>query len=206
MVTALMITFNDMPLIKNAIESIYNKVEKIIVVDGKYKDFPDFTGQLYSTDGTIEYLAEIDKVELRFGANLYESEKRNLYFKGIEDGTKVLVLDADEIVENEIDDFKSDIALVRFSELNDKREQRLATRLFKYREGMRYGGVHFIIEYNGKLFNKRHKAEADFTQEKVNTKIIHLSKLREETRKYYKTIYYKTLGVREAQYKKDNYE
>ena len=133
-----MICYNDMPLIEKAIKSVYDKVDKIIAVDGRYKDFTDWTGQWYSTDGTIEFLANLPKVELRFAANLYESDKRNEYLKGLEDGQTVLVLDTDEIVEGDIPELKSDIGLVRFSELNDRREMRLATRLFKYRNGMKY--------------------------------------------------------------------
>ena len=107
-----MITYNDMPLIEKAIKSVYDKVDKIIAVDGRYKDFTDWTGQWYSTDGTIEFLAGLPKVELRFAANLYESDKRNEYLKGLEDGQTVMVLDADEIVEGDIPELKADIGLV----------------------------------------------------------------------------------------------
>ena len=201
-----MICYNDMPLIEKAIKSVYDKVDKIIAVDGRYKDFTDWTGQWYSTDGTIEFLAGLPKVELRFAANLYESDKRNEYLKGLEDGQTVMVLDTDEIVEGDIPELKSDIGLVRFSELNDRREMRLATRLFRYRNGMKYTGVHFIIEVDGKLFNKRTRAEDGFSSEKVDTKIIHFASLRDEARKLYKSEYYKTLGVREAQYQRSRYD
>jgi len=207
MITALMVTFNDMPLLQRAIKSIYGKVDKIICVDGRYKDFPDFTGHLYSTDGTIEYLRSLNKVELRFVANIYQSDKRNEYLRDLRRGQTVLMIDADEIVEGNIPELNSDIGLVKFSELNNRYEKWLATRLFKYHEGMKYGGVHFILEVNGKLFNKRRSAENGFTSEKVSgMKIIHLAILRDKSRKYYKSQFYKTSGPREAQYKKASYE
>ena len=66
--------YNDMPLIKNCIESIYSQVDKIIAIDGSYADFPDGSG--YSTDGTIEYLTSLDKVELITTFGLSEVAKR----------------------------------------------------------------------------------------------------------------------------------
>ncbi len=75
MLIATIITYNDWPLIKNCVESIKDKVDKIIAVDGRYRDFPDTNGD-YSTDGTIEYLSGINNLELVFESGIDEVVKR----------------------------------------------------------------------------------------------------------------------------------
>lgn len=39
MLIATIITYDDFPLIKDCIESIEDKVDKIVIVDGKFEDF-----------------------------------------------------------------------------------------------------------------------------------------------------------------------
>ena len=75
MLIATIITYNDMPLIKDCIESVWDKVDKIVVVDGKFRDFPGT--KKISTDGTIGYLSQIEKVEIMLTTDLTEIEKRN---------------------------------------------------------------------------------------------------------------------------------
>jgi hypothetical protein len=202
MITACLITYNDMPLVKQCIGSIYGQVDNIIAIDGRYSDFPG--SEWYSTDGTIEYLQGLDKVDLRFGANLYEANKRNLYLKGLAHDQTVLVIDTDEVVEGNICELNADVGLVKF--YDGKHCQQLATRIFKYKDGMKYTGVHFILEVNGRLFNKRSIAEKGWTQELVDDfKMIHLRYDRPDQRQLDKKRYYKKLIQREAKYKKANF-
>lgn len=72
MLVATIVTYNDMPLIKDCIESVRNKVDRIVVVDGKYRDFPG--EENFSTDGTLEYLSGLN-IEILFSYGLDEVEK-----------------------------------------------------------------------------------------------------------------------------------
>jgi hypothetical protein len=195
-----------MPILKQCIESVYDQVDKIIAVDGKYKDFPNYSW--YSTDGTIEYLSSLDKVELVFAADLFEDDKRNVYMDMLKTGDTVLVLDGDEVVEGNIRKLPlgTDIGLVQLGEPNRK-YKRLATRFFKYRRGLRHNGIHFIITIDGKWFNNRCHALNGFRERNINTfKIDHLHRLRGRTRKEQKQLYRASARARECQFKIMPYE
>ena len=204
MITVCIVTYNDMPLIRKCIQSIYKQVDRIIAIDGRYMDFPDI--EWYSTDGTIEYLKSLNKIDLRFGAKLFEADKRNLYLDGLKNGQTVLMLDADEEIKGTLREPKADIGIVKFFEPYDRIGQKFATRLFRYRDGMKYSGVHFILTVDNKLFNKRNRAENGFTQENVDDfKIMHLARLRSTTRRYHKALYQRNLTKREAVYKRASF-
>jgi len=195
-----------MPILKKCVESVYEQVDRIIAVDGRYKDFPgDFW---YSTDGTIEYLLSLDKVEFIFAADLYEAEKRNIYMDMLNAGDTVLILDGDEIVQGCIRklDKNTDIGLVFLGEPG-QRYKRLATRFFKYRKHLRHNGIHFILEIKGKWFNNRCHAVNNFKDKNINTfKIHHLHRKRNKTRKELKEIYKLSARSRELQFKIAPYE
>ena len=196
-----------MPLLRQCVQSVYGQVDKIIAVDGKYRDFPN--SNWYSTDGTIEYLWGLDKVELLFAADLFESDKRNVYMDALNPGDTVLVLDGDEIVDGSIRklDSRVDIGLVRLGEPNDRQPKRIATRFFKYRKGLKHNGIHFIMEVNGKWFNNRRHAVNGFKDRNVNTfRINHFHRSRKRTRKEQKEIYRESARKREGQYKIAPYE
>ncbi len=199
--------YNDWPLIKGCVESVINQADRIIAVDGKYRDFPD--GSQYSTDGTIEYLSSLDKVELYFAADLFEADKRNVYMDMLSSGDTVLVLDADEYVEGTIKKLPrgTDIGLVKLGEPDRRIHKRLATRFFRYRKGLRHNGIHFILEVDGKWFNNRCNAVNGFKEKKINTfEIMHLTRKRSRVRKVLKEEYKKTARSREEQFKIMPYE
>ncbi len=199
-----MITYNDIEVIKDSIGSIYHQVDEIIAVDGKYSEFIDDDNEWYSTDGTLEYLESLDKVKLLFGAGLLEHEKRNMYIDLLNDGDMVLVLDSDEIVEGKLEELPLgiDIGLVEFKDL--KHTKYLATRLFRYREGLRYRGVHYILQDElGRPFNAHNRAEPPYTSKRINGFCIrHKWSLRNDLRKLYKSRYYKKLNMRETAYRR----
>ena len=198
--------YNDYPLIKSSIGSIIDQVDRIIAVDGRYKDFPG--GSWYSTDDTIEYLSKLEKVELIFAANLFEADKRNIYMDMLKPGDTVLVLDADEYIEGSIKklDKRVDIGLVLLGGPG-QRYKRLATRFFTYRKDLRHSGIHFILTVDGKWFNNRCHAVNGFSQRNINTfKIHHLHKKRSRVRKEQKGKYRKLCRARESQYKIAPYE
>ena len=197
---ACMITYNDMPVIKDSIRSIYDQVERIVVVDGRYKDFPG--DSWLSDDGTFEYLQSLDKITMIAGSSYLENEKRNLYLTQIDDGQAVLVLDADEVVVGTLCEPKADIGLVKFKA--DNYTKYLATRLFIYREGFLYRGVHYVLQdKEGRPFNSHMRAEPPFTSEYIDSFYIeHRQHKRSDERKFDKKQYYRKLRIREQAYRK----
>jgi len=206
MITICINCYNDMPLLKGCIESVYNQVDRIIVVDGRYRDFPGNKQSWYSTDGTIEYLHSLDKVELLFGAELFEADKRNIYMADLNEGDTVLVLDGDEVVKGIIEELDKniDIGLVV---LGSPKYGRVATRFFRYRKDLRHEGIHFILTIDGKWFNNRRHAVNGFTEKKIQSFMIeHLGRQRSKEREFQKKQYKKVARMRESQYKIASYE
>jgi len=189
--------YNDMPLIVQCIESIYSQVDRIIVVDGSYIDFP---GSGSSTDGTIEFLDSIEKVQLITTIGLSEIQKRNKYLEPLSDGDIVINLDSDEVLVGNIPTLDCDFAIIDLKDGHSKHIQRRATRFFKFRIGMHYENVHYTLYWNGKIINKLHQViNKDFTFEYIKDfYMIHNWHLRDELRKHNKSIYYKKLVKLEA--------
>jgi len=198
MLVATIICFNDYPLIVDCIKSIYDKVDKIIAVDGAYDDFPCDIN--YSTDGTLEYLDSLDKVELILAPGLAEVAKRNLYLEPLKDGDTVLNIDADEVLIGDIPPLTSDFGIVDWHDGHSKHIQRRVTKIFKYRTGMRYNHCHYTLYYNEQIVNKLHEViNKDFTSERITScHILHNWHLRSDLRKFQKSQYYKKLVRLEA--------
>jgi len=201
MKVATIITYNDFPLIKDCIESLINKVDKIICIDGRYTDFPDADGD-YSTDGTLEYLK--DKASVTLIGGFTEVAKRNTYLLQLNEGDTVLNLDSDEVLVGELPELKADFGVLDLWDGCSKHIQKRATRFFKYREGMEYRYCHYTLYYNDQIINKLQKViNPDFTFENIEgMHIIHNWHFRTDERKYYKEQYYKTLIQKEAKFNK----
>lgn len=193
------ITFNDFPLIQQTIESVINKVDHVIAVDGRYKDFPG--SEDFSTDGTLEYLKSIDKVELMYLAGVDEIEKRNTYLEGLNDGDTVLNLDADEVLIGDLPELKSDWGIINLHDGHDKHIQNRASRFFKFKEGIHYQNTHCTLyDKDNVIINKLQKIiNSEFSFEIVKSCYIeHRWHLRPDERKYMKQQYYHKLVKNEA--------
>jgi hypothetical protein len=198
MIYGCVITYNDMPLIKDTVESITGKVDRIIVVDGRYRDFPEDSE--YSTDGTLEYLSEVSNVRVIFKSGVDEVEKRNTYLEQVSDGDIILNLDADEVLVGEVKSLNADFGIIDLHDGHCRHIQKRATRFFKYYEGMEYRHVHYTLYYNDRQVNSLKKViDDDFTFEDVKDfHLIHNWHLRSDVRKHNKSIYYKKLLKNEA--------
>ena len=198
MLIATIITYNDFPLIKDCVESVIDKVDKIIVIDGKYADFPDGSG--FSTDGTIEYLESVDKVKLIMTSGLTEIEKRNLYLEPLTENDIVINLDSDEVLVGSLPKLTSDWGIIDLKDGHSKHIQRRASRFFKYRKGIKYQNTHCTLYYNGKIINKLHEViNKDFSFELIKgCYILHNWHNRNDRRKYDKSIYYRKLVKKES--------
>jgi hypothetical protein len=198
MILACIITYNDFPLIKDCVKSVKDKVDKIIAVDGRYRDFPGDSD--YSTDGTIEYLSKIDNLQLIFESGVDEVAKRNKYLELVNDGDTILNLDTDEVLVGDIKDLNADFGIIDLHDGHSRHVQKRATRFFKYCEGMAYKNVHYTLYYNGRQVNNLKKViNADFTFDNIKDfYLIHNWHLRSQTRQHNKSIYYKKLLRNEA--------
>ena len=190
--------YNDMPLIEDCIESIYDKVDKIICVDGSYDDYPNGSG--LSIDGTIGYLESLDKIDLITVKGATEVEKRNLYLTKCNEGDVIINLDSDEVLIGNIPSLNSDFGIIDLYDGHSKHIQKRATRFFKFKTGLHYENVHYTFYYNGQIVNKLHEIiNKDFTFEFIKDfYLLHNWHLRTDKRKYDKQIYYKQLVRKEA--------
>lgn len=195
MIIGCVITYNDYPLIVDCINSLIEKVDKIIVIDGKYVDFPIINNDIYSTDGTYGYLDGINKVHLLSGGCATEVEKRNFYLDKCNDGDIVINLDADEILVGELPELKTDFGILELWDGHCDKKKYRATRFFRYREGMRYQNVHYTLYYNGKQLNNLHEViDKDTSFEYIKgCHLLHNWHMRDHLRQHYKSIYYKKL-------------
>lgn len=198
MIYGVMVTYNDWPMIQRSIGSIYNKVDKIIVVDGRYSDFPIISNSDFSTDGTISYLSKLEKVDLILQEGLIEPDKRNLYLVG-EAGDWYVHLDSDEEWVGDIDLPKADM-LVSWLKRERQKQFMKRVRLFRHVEGLHYEGKHYWLKDGGgntfalldKPGEKYKAAETD------KVKIIHHENERDAERLSAKKQYYKKLYKREG--------
>ena len=198
MLVACIITYNDYPLIKQTVESLINRVDNIICVDGRYLDFPgDYD---YSTDGTIQYLNNINKIELILSPITDEVSKRNIYLKELNIEDVCLNIDSDEVlIDSPPPNLKADIEIVRIGEEGDRRRHRRTNRYFRYREGLHYWGKHtLLLDKDNKVFAHLDKVGKDYTVQDDRVEFLHNNHKRSFKRKQDKKAYYKILMKREA--------
>jgi hypothetical protein len=188
-----------MPLIKDCIESLYDKVDRIVAVDGRYLDFPGTCD--WSTDGTLEYLKSLDRVQVII-ATASEVDKRNRYLEELLDGDIVLNLDSDEILKGNIPELETDFGIIDLADGHSKHVQDRATRFFKYRTGMEYKNVHYTLYYNGRQINNLKKViSPDFSSQKIKEfYLLHNWHRRSVSRRQLKSTYYKKLVQNERGY------
>lgn len=198
MLIGTIITYNDWPLIKDCVESIIAKVDKIIAVDGAYDDFPCDIN--YSTDGTLEYLDKLsDKVELIIAPGLAEVAKRNKYLEPLADGDTVLNIDADEVLIGEIPELTADIGIIQIGEEGDRRRHRRTNRYFRYCTGLHYWGKHtLLLDKDDCTFAHLDKVGKGYTSQDTKIEFLHNNHKRDYNRIKDKKKYYEILMKREA--------
>ena len=91
------ITYQDRDGLERLFNSIYDHVDAIIVVDGRYPEWGTEDLPKFSTDGTKEYCEMLDKVKF---IELFapQHEKRTRYMSECKECDLLLVLDADDFV------------------------------------------------------------------------------------------------------------
>lgn len=204
MLNLVIITYCDMPLLQTCIESAIDYVDRIVVVDGIFEDFPHIQGEPpYSTDGTLQYLSSLDKpVSLSVVPDLSEVEKRNLYLIG-EEGDRYLHLDADEWVENpEVLKDLPDEDVLFCPMFRDGGTTQFYPRVFRHFEGIHYEGLHYrLVDADGALYCDIRETGEGYSSEKFGLRIRHDKDKRSKDRVKAKHRYYNVLTAKEKMVK-----
>ena len=94
-IVACMNIYNEASTLEKCLESITELVDEIIVVDGRYKDFPG--EQVASDDGSLEIIKKFSNVKLiQCNEKLTQAQKRSKYLEYLDDGDWALIMDGDE--------------------------------------------------------------------------------------------------------------
>ncbi len=132
----------------------YPYVDHVIAVDGAYKGMG--AKYPYSTDGTVEFLKGLDKVELIETEEFWVEQctKRSMYFAAARPGDLLWKIDADEYYENaeRIRDYTNfDVGWVRYTAPIYQRPQDIPV-MFAYQEGLHYKERHhYVFNRDGEL-------------------------------------------------------
>lgn len=204
MLNLVMITFNDMDVIQKSIESVIDHVDKIVIVDGIFRDFPHLESDPeYSTDGTLEYISSLDKeVVLIVAPGETETEKRSRYLIG-DEGDVYIHLDTDEWVENpEILNDLPDVDVMYCPMKRSDGNVSFYPRVFRHQDGMKYQGLHHrLVDKDEQLICKIDKTGKKYTDARIPLVIQHDRELRAEDRRAQKEVYYRRLNAREKEVK-----
>lgn len=203
MLYGVIITYDDFPHIRTTVESIEDKVDEIIAVDGRFRDFPGDND--YSTDGTLEYLYSVPKVRVVLATGLSEVEKRNVYLVGTE-GDWYLHLDADEEWKGavQLPDADMLIALMKVNASIHKRYPLMKRiRLFRHVRGLHYEKKHYWLhDEAGRTFALIDRPGNSYKAEMTtDVKMIHHERERSPERHEMKRRYYRGLYKREMRIK-----
>lgn len=144
MIIACLNFFNEIKALKATVASYYPHVDKIVAVDGAYKGYQ--TEFPYSTDGSLEYLRSMPRVELVETKKFWRDQcvKRTEYFKPGKPGDVFFIVDADEVVigaQNLKLLPERDVGWVTIQSPLYSRPYK-QPRLFSFSPGLRYEGRH----------------------------------------------------------------
>lgn len=93
-ITACIVFYNDRDLLEKCLNSLQGKVDRIVLVDGAYEDFPHEIP--WSTDGSVELAKQYGTVVETSVPWKTEVDKRNFYLQFVPDDEYFLVIDTDE--------------------------------------------------------------------------------------------------------------
>jgi hypothetical protein len=204
MLFLVMVTYNDMPFVQTAVESVYDRVDHIIAVDGRYKDFPG--DEDFSTDGTVQYLRSLNKATVFFAPGMTEVEKRNEYLVGRK-GDWYLHLDTDEEWTGDIKIPDADMCICWMAvdtTPNRNFHNMKRIRLFRHVDGLHYEDKHYWLkDQHGQTFSRIEKPGHAYTAfDCGEVHLLHHEGYRSPERfsakqKYYKTLYKVENNIRE---------
>ncbi len=193
--------YQDAALLGACLESLRPVVDAIIVVDGRYRDFPSYGAEDEggSVDGTLD-------VARAAGARIIpapdgkpwpsEITKRNAYLNVLGAGDYVLVVDADERVEASgpldraviasrldwgVQHYREEqFTLNKARKHDDENARRLGSlwlhRMFAWREGIHYAGTHHIVHIGNHGWIDPRPFEFDETAHAPGVRLCHVTR------------------------------
>jgi len=173
MIIACLNFYNELPALKASLPTYYDKVDKIIAVDGAYAGYP--TNTPYSTDGSVEFLEPLSKVTLVKTKEFWKDQcvKRSEYFSHGAPGDLFFIIDADEFVEEfNLSGFDSDVGQV---ELRSPLYPQPYTepRIITWMDGLKYIGRHHYIYSNEDLVASHRTIGPGIDSTIAGIKILH---------------------------------
>lgn len=183
---ACVIAYNEEDLLPGCLDSLQGKVSRIVVVDGRYKDFPGEGGP--STDGTRDIALSYDNVSFipsPDGAWVNEITKRNAYLVGNE-GDWYFVIDADEVLLTPLPrpDQLPPGALSYQVKLTMRDTKTWMARLFRHRGRMEHRGCLDCLFSDDELISSRQT-----TPKLASVELLHRQPLRSAERRLHKNAY-----------------
>ena len=152
MITATILVFNNANTIDRAISSVLPYSNRVIVVDGAFKDYPHRFD--YSTDGTAEIAQTYPQVEFVKGTEYAtEAQKRNVYLSMLKEGELFLVLGSEqELSELDENAYKDPFSFLKILRPQQRIQWQLAPRLFRYKNDMFYHN-HYLMEIGSQVYS-----------------------------------------------------
>ena len=191
------IFFNDGELLKKCLQALKSKVDRIVAIDGAYKDFPHLVP--YSTDGSIEvaekFADEVIKVKYPWED---EIAKRNRYLECAKTGDFIIVVDADEELEGDLSGIKEDFYQLMLYRV-DGVPPYPVFRVHKKIEDMFYSGTHHSLWCGDELINLR----KDKIPVLEGAKLIHRCSERDKQRIENKGTYYRIIQEKEIDFRQE---
>jgi len=195
MIIACINVYQDERFVKNAIISVLDKVDRIVVVDGAYEGFEQYNFKPYSTDRTVAIAENLgcEVIETRWGWK-DQVEKRNAYLVG-GDGDWYFMIDADERLNGELKPREEDSHRIQ---CQFRKSLIPMMRLFRHQDGIKYVGGHNILSVNNRIMT------GDESPILKDCWIEHFTDLRGEDRKRRKNQYYGYQYQIEREFREEN--
>lgn len=202
--------YQDEAFLGECLSALACVADRIVVVDGAYKDFPVYGDSASSTDRTLEIACQYSKVVIlpprKVGGFLPwpgEIEKRNEYLACGSSGEYFLVVDADEIVEGAVD--RELLAThkdwgVDLYRAEEPKAHFPIHRLFAWRTGIRYRGTHHAVHIWDRLIHPEKPPLPVFP----GLRLRHVQHRRTPERVERKGTYYRALCVGERAFRSEH--
>jgi len=196
-----MSVYNEAPFVEEAVRSLLNIADMGLVLDGATTEY-SYRGA--STDGTPDIVGRLRAqglpVQLITVADVDECSKRTAYLVA-NPGDWYFVLDGDELVTDVaklrlfLKDTDADVVRISLNRWDGL--SYMVPRVFRHRNGLRYGSHHsYIVDADGFCYLS-HNEELDHPYGKVvdypDCRIEHRHHLRDEARKLAKGEYHRKL-------------
>ena len=188
------IGWNDVENLRISLPALRPHVDRLIYVDGRYKDFPG-DGDT-SDDGSFDVALDwCNDVLLPTGPGPWASEieKRNHYLLG-DPGDLYVVVDADEILIGLPQWREGSLRLYR----PDCIPPYPVFRVFEHREGIHYEHTHNCVVADGRILN--HELVGQVI---AGCALNHISQYRDEQRKLDKGTYIRRLQTQEKRVREE---